>query len=206
MSKPLILASASLTRCRLLAAAGVEFQHEPAWLDEQVIKQDFRSRGRSAIDCALALAEAKAIAVAVRRPDALVIGADQILRCQGKWFDKPASLEDARSQLQLLRGLAHELVTTVCAVVDGGRVWSAANSATLTMRQFSDEFLDAYLDAEGTAVLGSVGAYHVEGRGIQLFSRIEGDYFLSWGFLLSSLSVSCVIIRFFLPDRVMSRL
>jgi septum formation protein len=187
MSKPLILASASLTRCRLLAAAGVEFQHEPAWLDEQVIKQDFRSRGRSAIDCALALAEAKAMAVAVRRPDALVIGADQILRCQGKWFDKPASLEDARSQLQLLRGLAHELVTAVCAVADGSRVWSAANSATLTMRQFSDEFLDAYLDAEGTAVLGSVGAYHVEGRGIQLFSRIEGDYFSILGIPLVEL-------------------
>jgi septum formation protein len=187
MSKPLILASASPTRCRLLAAAGIEFQHEPASLDEEVVKQDFQSQGRSAIDCALALAEAKAMAVAARWPDALVIGADQILRCQGKWFDKPASVEDARTQLQLLRGLAHELVTAACAVADGGRVWSAANSTRLTMRQFSDEFLDTYLDAEGTAVLGSVGAYHMEGRGIQLFSGIEGDYFSILGIPLLDL-------------------
>ena len=82
MSKPLILASASPTRRRLLAAAGVEFQYEPAWLDEQVIKKNFQSRGRSAIDCALALAEAKAAEVAVRRAGALVIGADQILHCE----------------------------------------------------------------------------------------------------------------------------
>ena len=177
MSKPLILASASPTRRRLLAAAGVEFQHEPAWLDEQVIKKNFQSRGRSAIDCALALAAAKAAEVAVRRADALVIGADQILHCEGRWFDKPASLEDARNQLLLLRGLTHELVTAVCAVEEGIRVWSAVNSAKLTMRQFSDRFLDAYLDAEGMVVLGSVGTYRLEGRGIQLFSRIEGDYF-----------------------------
>src|SRR6516165_4310498 len=126
MSKPLILASASPTRRRLLAAAGVEFQHEPAWLDERVIKKNFQSRGRSAIDCALALAEAKAAEVAVRRADALVIGADQILHCEGRWFDKPASLEDARNQLQSLRGSTHELVTAVCAVEEGIRVWSVS--------------------------------------------------------------------------------
>jgi septum formation protein len=193
MSKPLILASASPTRCRLLADAGVEFQQEPASLDEEVIKQDFRRQGRSAMDCALALAEAKARAVAVRRPDALVVGADQILHCQGRWFDKPASLEDARTQLQMLRGITHELVTAVCAVADGRRVWSAANSARLTMRQFSDEFLDAYLDGEGVAVLGSVGAYHVEGRGVQLFSRIEGDYF-------SILGIPVIDLMSFLRD------
>jgi septum formation protein len=187
MSKPLILASASPTRCRLLAAARVEFQQEPASLDEEAIKQDFRRQGRPAINCALALAEAKARAVAVRRPDALVIGADQILCCQGRWFDKPVSVHDARNQLQLLRGLTHELVTAVCAVADGRRVWSASNSARLTMRKFSDRFLDAYLDADGTAVLESVGAYHLEGRGIQLFSRIEGDYFSILGIPLVDL-------------------
>ena len=192
MSKPLILASASPTRRRLLAAAGVEFQHEPAWLDEQVIKKDFQNRRCSAIDCALALAEAKAVEVAVRRADALVIGADQILHCEGRWFDKPASLEDARNQLQLLRGLTHELVTAVCAVEKGSRVWSAVNSAKLTMRQFSDRFLDAYLDAEGMVVLGSVGTYRLEGTGIQLFSRIEGDYFSILGLpLLDLVSFLC---------------
>ena len=84
--------------------------------------------------------------MAVRRADALVIGADQILQCEGRWFDKPASLDAARNQLLLLRGLTHELVTAVCAVEKGSRVWSAVNSAKLTMRQFSDRFLDAYLD------------------------------------------------------------
>jgi septum formation protein len=115
--------------------------------------------------------------VAVRRADALVIGADQILQCEGRWFDKPASLEDARNQLLLLRGLTHELVTVVCAVEEGIRIWSAVSSTKLTMRRFSDRFLDAYLDAEGMVVLGSVGSYRLEGTGIQLFSRIEGDYF-----------------------------
>jgi septum formation protein len=125
--------------------------------------------------------------VAVRRAGALVIGADQILQCEGRWFHKPASLEEARNQLLLLRGLTHELITAVCAVEEGIRVWSAVNSAKLTMRRFSDRFLDAYLDAEGMVVLGSVGTYRLEGTGIQLFSRIEGDYFSILGLPLLDL-------------------
>jgi septum formation protein len=177
MSSRVILASASLTRRRLLAAAGVDFQHEPARLDEQIIKQDFLTQRRPASDCALALAEAKATEVAERRPSALVVGADQILNCEGKWFDKPTRIEDARRQLQLLRGLTHELVTAVCVVEDGARVWHTISSAQLSMRWFTDAFLDWYLAAEGSFVLGSVGAYRLEGRGIQLFAKIKGDYF-----------------------------
>lgn len=187
MSKSLILASASPARAKLLAAAGVDFRVEPAVLDEQAIKEAFRRDGRAAVDCALALAEAKAMEVAARRPDAFVTGADQILVCDGRWFDKPATLDEARAQLQVLRGCTHELVTAICVVQDGTRRWRAGSSAKLTMRQFSDAFLDAYLGVEGPAVLGSVGAYRLEGRGIQLFAHIEGDYFAILGLPLLDL-------------------
>ena len=181
MNKALILASASPTRRRLLAAAGIEFALEPAGLNEELIKQEFRRGGQGAADCALALAEAKARAVAVRRPEALVIGADQILPCAGKWFDKPGGIEEVRTQLQSLRGRTHELVTAACVVEDRARVWHTLSSAELSMRRFSDVFLDWYLTAEGPAVLGSVGAYRLEGRGIQLFDKIRGDYFAILG-------------------------
>ena len=109
--------------------------------------------------------------------DALVVGADQILACDGDWFSKPADLAGARAQLQVLRGRIHELVTAACVVFDAARIWHTVVSAKLTMRHFSETFLDAYLDAERTAILGSVGAYRLEGRGIQLFADIQGDYF-----------------------------
>ncbi|MBV8090552.1 MAG: septum formation protein Maf [Alphaproteobacteria bacterium] len=188
MNKPLILASASPTRRRLLAAAGIEFAQQAAGLNEKLIKQEFRSGGQGAADCALALADAKARAVAVRWPDALVIGADQILHCAGKWFDKPAEIEEVRTQLQSLRGLTHELVTAACVVEDRARVWHTLSSAQLSMRRFSDAFLDLYLMAEGPAVLGSVGAYRLEGRGIQLFDEIRGDYFAILGLPLLELA------------------
>jgi len=188
MNKPLILASASPTRRRLLAAAGIEFAQQAAGLNEELIKQEFWSGGQGAADCALALADAKARAVAVRWPDALVIGADQILHCAGKWFDKPAEIEEVRTQLQSLRGLTHELVTAACVVEDRARVWHTLSSAQLSMRRFSDAFLDLYLMAEGPAVLGSVGAYRLEGRGIQLFDNIKGDYFAILGLPLLELA------------------
>jgi septum formation protein len=188
MNKPLILASASPARRQLLAAAGIEFALEPACLNEELIKQKFRNERQSAADCALALAEAKAGTVAAKRPDALVIGADQILDCEGEWFDKPADIGDVRTQLQSLRGLTHELITAACVMEDRARVWHTLSSAQLSMRRFSDAFLDWYVAAEGPAVLGSVGAYRLEGRGIQLFEKIKGDYFAILGLPLLELA------------------
>jgi septum formation protein len=187
MAERLILASSSRTRIGLLTAAGLEVQVESPLVDEAAIKRVFQVEWRTANDCALALAEAKARQVAENHRHSLVVGADQILVCGGAWFDKPADLDGARAQLRALRGRAHELVTAACVVRDEDRLWHAVSSPKLTMRQFSEEFLDAYLDAEGAAILGSVGAYRLEGRGIQLFVAIEGDYFAILGLPLLEL-------------------
>jgi septum formation protein len=183
----LVLASASAARAKLLAAAGVDFMVEPANINEQALKERLAADGADADRCALALAEAKALTVSERHPDALIIGADQILVCDGRWFDKPAALSEARRQLMALRGCSHVLETAVCAVRNGERLWQAASAPQLTMRRFSDAFLDDYLAAEEKAILGSVGVYRLEGRGIQLFERIDGDYFAVLGLPLLEL-------------------
>ena len=187
MTEGLVLASASAVRARLLAAAGVDFRIEPAELDETFLKQACRAEGRHAAACALALAEAKARQVAARCGRAVIIGADQLLVCGEAWFDKPADLGEARTQLQALRGRTHELVTAVCAVRGKSRLWHAVSSPRLTMRHFTDAFLDDYIPAEGADVIGSVGAYRLEGRGVQLFEHIEGDYFAILGLPLLEL-------------------
>lgn len=187
MTEQLVLASASIARTRLLAAAGLDFRIEPAALDETSLKRVYRAEGRNAAACALALAEAKARQVAPNFPQAVVIGADQILVCGETWFDKPADVADARSQLRVLRGRTHTLVTTVCAVHAGIRLWHSMSEPRLRMRNFSDEFLDSYLTSEGPDVLGSVGAYRFEGRGVQLFEQIEGEYFAVLGLPLLDL-------------------
>jgi len=187
MDEPLILASASPARKKLLAAAGLKVRVEPASVDEQSIKRIFAVDRRPAADCALALAEAKAQEVAGHHQHALVVGADQILVCGSVWFNKAADLGDARAQLQALRGRTHELITAVCVVREAARIWHTISSAKLTMRHFSDAFLDAYLGAERDAILGSVGGYRLEGRGIQLFADIQGDYFAILGLPLLEL-------------------
>jgi septum formation protein len=177
----LILASASAARKRLLADAGVAAETDPADIDEAAIKEECRREGRLSTECATRLAEAKARAVAVRHQDTLVLGADQLLDCAGEWFDKPRDRAEARDQLQRLRGRSHELVTATTVVRNDERLWQAVETPRVTMRAFSDAFLDRYLDTMGERVLKTVGGYELEGLGAQLMEKIEGDYFAILG-------------------------
>lgn len=172
----IVLASASRTRQALLDAAGVAHEAVPAAIDEAEIKRGAKSEGASADDAAMLLAELKARRVAGSRPDALVIGCDQLLVCEDRWFDKPESAVVARTQLQALRGRSHTLVTAVLCQRGGQRVWQHVSRPRLAMRRFSDAFLDEYLRREGEAVTQSVGGYRVEGLGIQLFESVAGEH------------------------------
>ncbi len=171
-----VLASASAARRAVLEAAGVRFESRPAAVDEAEIKAAAQAEGIPPADAALMLSDAKAERIARRDPEALVIGCDQLLVCEGRWFDKPADLAAARAQLLALRGRMHELVTAVVCHRHGRRVWQHVAVPRMTMRDFSDAFLDAYIAAEGAALTRSVGAYRLEGPGVQLFARIQGDH------------------------------
>ncbi|HKM63281.1 MAG TPA: Maf family nucleotide pyrophosphatase [Acidisphaera sp.] len=173
---PLVLASASAARRALLAAAGLRFEAVAADIDEAAIREREREAGRHAGQAALALAFAKAASVADRRPDAVVIGADQILVCDGAWFDKPADLAQARAQLCRLRGREHVLTTGLVLLRGTDVLLQHLAQPRLTLRAFSDAFLDEYLRAEGTGVLGSVGCYRLEGLGLLLFDAVEGEH------------------------------
>ena len=173
----LILASGSSARAAMLSAAGVDFITIPATIDEAAIKRQCRARGKDSRSCAMALAQAKARAVASLHPDAIVIGADQILVVGDEWLDKPADFAEAAAQLRWLSGQTHTLVTAACIQQGDTVLWQATATPKLTMRRIGESFLAAYIEAEGEAVLGSVGGYQIEGWGAQLFSRIEGDHF-----------------------------
>ncbi|WP_437360026.1 Maf family protein [Inquilinus limosus] len=177
----LVLASGSATRRMMLEAAGVAVTVSPAAIDEAEVKASMKAEGASPADVAEALAVLKAQRASRRRPGALVIGADQMLDCDGVWYDKPADRAAARDQLLALCGRTHTLTSTAVAVRDGERVWHATDRARLTMRPFSHVFLEGYLDAVGDAVLSSVGGYQLEGRGAQLFAKVEGDHFTILG-------------------------
>ena len=175
--RPIVLASGSATRAAILAGAGIEVRRDPAGIDEDEIKRSFRAAGSDAAACATALAETKAMRVSTRHSDALVVGADQMLDCAGTWFDKSRDRSEARAQLIALRGKRHELVSALAVVKNGAPIWQLVDRPRLTMRAFSDRFLEAYLAALGDDALASVGVYQLEGLGAQLFERIEGDYF-----------------------------
>lgn len=177
----LILASASPVRLSMLRAAGVGARSDPAGVDEDEVKASLRGAGATTASAAEALAELKAQKVSRRHPGGLVLGADQMLECEGNWLDKPGDIRAARAQLLTLRGRTHRLASSAVAVRDGARLWHHAEEATLTMRPFTDTFLEAYLAAGGPGILQSVGAYQLEGAGAQLFARIRGDYFAILG-------------------------
>jgi nucleoside triphosphate pyrophosphatase len=175
-SPRLVLASASASRRALLAAAGLKFEMWPANIDEASVKRQTRSQGVSAEQTALRLANLKAAAIALQQPEAMVIGADQILVCDGVWFDKPADAAAAVEQLRALRGRTHVLATAVACRRGAAHQWETVVSPRLTMRDFSDQFLIDYLAFEADAVMTTVGAYRLEGRGVHLFSAVEGDH------------------------------
>ena len=182
MSAPLlVLASGSRTRAAMLEQAGVSAILDKPLVDEDEVKAAGRAEGVPADAVAEALAELKAQRITRRHPGALVVGADQMLECEGHWFDKPADRAAARAQLLDLRGKTHRLVSCAVVVRDGERMWHKVDSARLTMRNFTEDFLDDYLDRVGDDVLHSVGAYQLEGLGAQLFQRVEGDFFTILG-------------------------
>ena len=173
----LVLASGSASRRRLLEAAGVPFEAAPAAVDEDEVKQAMKAEGADAFEVAEALAELKARRVSPRFPGALVLGADQMLVCEGAWFDKPADLAGAAEHLRRLSGRPHHLLTVLCLLRDGARIWHHRDRAELTMRPLGEAAIQRYLAEVGDAALSSVGAYQLEGRGIQLFTSISGDFF-----------------------------
>ncbi len=175
----LVLASTSRIRAELLTRAGLTFEALRPDVDEALLKRD--AKGLSPGDLALSLAEAKAVSVSNRLPDALVIGADQVLNLEGRAFDKPETTAAARRQLADLRGKRHVLETALSCALAGRVVWRHLGRATLAMRLFTDPFLDDYLARMGPEVTTSVGGYKLEGLGAQLFETIEGDYFTILG-------------------------
>jgi septum formation protein len=178
-SDPLVLASRSAARRTLLEAAGIAIELQPADLDERSLEADVASQEPAAV--AAFLARKKASFVAASRAGRLVLGADQTLALGTKRFSKPVDRAAARAQLQALRGRTHELHSAIAFVQDATVLFEHVETARLTMRPFSDGFLDRYLEAAGTAATASVGAYQIEGPGIQLFERIDGDYFTILG-------------------------
>jgi septum formation protein len=170
----LVLASGSAARRALLTAAGLRFTVQAAAVDESAVKHVMQADGATPDSVAMALAAAKARSVTV--PGALVIGADQILVCNGEWYDKPGDVDGVMEHLLRLRGQTHTLLTAVTCWRDGAAVWQHNASCDLTMRDFSMEFLEAYLAQEGDACGQCVGGYRLEGLGLHLFARVEGEH------------------------------
>lgn len=181
----IVLASKSAARRAVLDGAGVTYEATVAGVDE-VREGVAAGRGYGPRDIADALAELKAVRVSRARPG-LVIGSDQTLDLEGTLYDKAEDIDAARARLKLLRGKTHKLHSAVVVAKEGAPIWREVVSASLTMRDFSDAFLEDYLKAEGSNALGSVGCYRLEGPGAQLFSKIQGDYFAILGLPLMGL-------------------
>lgn len=183
----LILASKSAARRTLLRQVGLRFTIQSADINERSIESAFAAKSTGPGNIALELAAAKALAVSAQSPGNFIIGADQTLWFEGKNLHKPHNMKDARHQLQSLRGKTHTLYSAVALVKDEQRIWQHVSEAHLTMRSFTDIELESILTQEGEVILSSVGAYRIEGPSIQLFDRIEGDYFTILGLPLLDL-------------------
>jgi len=184
---PLVLASKSDVRGKILAAAALRFAIRPAQIDERAVEAQAGIADPAAV--AGLLARAKAEAVAATMPGHIVLGADQTLALGEQRFSKPKDRADAKQQLRMLRGKTHELNSALALVRDGEVLFECLETARLTMRDFSERFLDNYLDLAGDSASASVGAYQLEGIGIHLFERVEGDYFTILGLPLLPLLV-----------------
>ncbi len=181
MNHRLILASSSKARHTMLKNAGVECEAIASMIDEEGYKQAMKAEGANAAQAAETLAEMKALRMYRQRPDGIVIAADQMLECNGIWFDKPKDRDNARAQLLALRGKTHQLVSAAVIYKEGSRIWGTIDTAHLTMRNFTEEWLDDYLDAAGEDIFQCVGGYQLEGIGAQLFTEVRGDYFTVLG-------------------------
>lgn len=181
MTRNLILASKSRSRIMLMTNAGLKFEAVPAEIDERAVEEPLLKSGLGPEDIAAVLAEAKALDVSERHPEALVIGSDQTLGLGDERFNKPETINNARRQLLRMRGRTHTLNSAIACTIAGETVWRHLSVAHLTMRDFSPEFVGRYIAAVGEDVLTSVGAYRLEGPGIQLFEKIDGDYFTILG-------------------------
>lgn len=176
-----VLASASVTRARLLSCAGVPFRAVTPQIDEEAVKNRLRSAGATPFETASSLAREKALAVAQSETDRIVVGSDQILDAEGEALDKPATVEEAASQLRRLSGRPHDQISCVCVVRDSEIAFESQGRATLHVRPLSDAFIAAYIDSVGVRALQGPGAYQLEGLGAQLFTRIDGDFFTVLG-------------------------
>lgn len=181
MNATIVLASGSASRRAVLGAAGIPFVVDKPEVDESAIKVECQGLGLDASQTALRLAIAKATLVAGRHPGKIVIGADQMLECDGVWFDKPPDMAAAARQIAQMAGRDHRLISAVVGVRDGEVIWQTIETATMTVRPLSEAAIQAYLDVAGEKVLQSVGAYQVEGLGIHLFDAIEGSHFTIMG-------------------------
>jgi len=184
-AQPVILASTSEVRRKLLSAAGVAYEAMSPGVDEDAAKA--RLAGATPRRIAESLADEKALAISSRYPDALVVGADQTLDLDGVLFDKVATHGAAKVRLLQLRGRRHVLHAALSVARGGEVIWRQTDSPVLTMRDFSESFLDAWLARQGESILGSVGCYRLEDEGVQLFETIEGDYFAILGLPLTGL-------------------